>query len=186
MPISVTCPKCSTTLKVKDELAGKRGKCPKCQGPVQIPTAEQSAVKTWLAVTAPKRSETAVKLAVPATMEERRAKVLDPLAGILEKPQAPFSFRFRMLLAAMAICLLPALYTVLILLFGGGAIVWYLYAPHLLGNSSGAVLLYLPLAAGLLIAILLLKPLIAPRPSKGKVKPLSRDKAPLLFEFVDK
>ncbi|MCC6492543.1 MAG: hypothetical protein IT424_05935 [Pirellulales bacterium] len=37
MPISGQCGKCSTTLKVNDSLAGKRGKCPKCGAIVIIP-----------------------------------------------------------------------------------------------------------------------------------------------------
>ncbi len=181
MPISVTCPQCSTTLKVKDELAGKRGKCPKCQGAVQIPAGNGTAVKpTAVAV---------VKVDVPASAKERRAKVLELLSGSIEKLQSPFSFRLRMMLAAVAICLLPVLYVAFILLFAGGAIAWYLYAPQLLGNATGfrgAMLLYGPVAIGLLIAVSLLKPLVAPRPTKGKAKPVPRDKAPLLYELVDK
>lgn len=181
MPISVTCPQCSTTLKVKDELAGKRGKCPKCQGAVHIPAGNGTAAKpVAMAV---------VKVAVPASAEERRAKVLEPLSGSIEKLQSPFSFRLRMMLAAMAICLVPVLYLALVLLFGGGAIAWYLYGPQLLASTSGiggAILLYGPIALGLLIALSLLKPLVAPRPTKGKAKSLPRDKAPLLYEFVDK
>ena len=181
MPISVTCPQCSTTLKVKDELAGKRGKCPKCQGAVQIPVGEQAAAKPTAVVTA--------KVSVPASAEQRRAKVLDPLSGNIEKLQSSVSFRFRMTLAAMAICLLPVLYVAFILLFASGAIAWYVYAPQLLASTSGfggAMLLYGPIAMGLLIAISLLKPLVAPRPTKGKTKSLPRDKAPLLYELVGK
>ena len=37
MPITVTCPACQNTLKVKDEYAGKKGKCPKCQALMPIP-----------------------------------------------------------------------------------------------------------------------------------------------------
>jgi len=37
MPIRCKCPKCASTLKIKDELAGKKGKCPKCRTPFQIP-----------------------------------------------------------------------------------------------------------------------------------------------------
>ena len=37
MPIHVDCPSCRTALKVKDEFAGKRGKCPKCGKTVEIP-----------------------------------------------------------------------------------------------------------------------------------------------------
>ena len=40
MPIKFTCSGCGQVLRVGDESAGKRAKCPKCQGVVQIPTAE--------------------------------------------------------------------------------------------------------------------------------------------------
>ena len=43
MAIPVTCPKCTHTLKVRDELAGGRGRCPKCNSPVLIPLAPTAA-----------------------------------------------------------------------------------------------------------------------------------------------
>src|SRR5213080_944712 len=39
MPISVTCDGCGKSLKVKDEWAGKRGKCPTCGKTFAIPAA---------------------------------------------------------------------------------------------------------------------------------------------------
>jgi ribosomal protein S27E len=39
VPIQVTCPGCQTTLKTADSSAGKRAKCPKCGGVIQIPAA---------------------------------------------------------------------------------------------------------------------------------------------------
>ena len=39
MPISVSCD-CGARLKVRDEAAGKRVKCPKCQAAIQVPQAE--------------------------------------------------------------------------------------------------------------------------------------------------
>jgi hypothetical protein len=39
MPIRVKCEKCKKTLSVKDHLAGKRIKCPLCQGVVAVPLA---------------------------------------------------------------------------------------------------------------------------------------------------
>src|SRR5262245_26532307 len=39
MPIAATCSSCKTTFRVKDEHAGKRGTCPRCQAPVEIPAA---------------------------------------------------------------------------------------------------------------------------------------------------
>jgi len=35
--IAFPCPGCGKGLKVKDELAGKKGKCPHCQQPVTVP-----------------------------------------------------------------------------------------------------------------------------------------------------
>lgn len=37
MPIKFSCGKCNTVLQVKDELAGKKGLCPKCKNPIQVP-----------------------------------------------------------------------------------------------------------------------------------------------------
>lgn len=39
MPVSFPCRACAATLKVKDELAGKRVKCPKCGQPTAVPAA---------------------------------------------------------------------------------------------------------------------------------------------------
>src|SRR5258708_31160700 len=40
MAIRVTCPACGAGLRVSDEAAGKRGKCPKCGDPIIVPAAE--------------------------------------------------------------------------------------------------------------------------------------------------
>jgi hypothetical protein len=42
MSIAVSCSQCGSQLRVKDELAGRRGKCPKCQGVIQIPSRSVS------------------------------------------------------------------------------------------------------------------------------------------------
>jgi hypothetical protein len=39
MPIAVSCPGCSARLNAPDAAAGKRVKCPKCQGPIVVPAA---------------------------------------------------------------------------------------------------------------------------------------------------
>lgn len=190
LTISVTCSQCGTTLKVKDELAGKRGKCPKCQGAVQIPPLASRSAVTGTATVRPQATSPAVDdNATSATADERRAQVLDTIGGEIERPKAPFSFRLRLTLAACAVCLLHSLYAGLILLFAGFAVAWFLQGPRFLAGTTGlgqAILHYGPVLAGLLIALALLKPLLAPRPSKGKAKALARDKAPLLFELVEK
>jgi predicted Zn finger-like uncharacterized protein len=51
MPIRITCPSCSATLSVKDELAGRAVKCPKCGG--VIPGSQSAAGGTPPAAKAP-------------------------------------------------------------------------------------------------------------------------------------
>jgi hypothetical protein len=43
MPISVSCPDCDKSLKVKDELAGKKIRCPDCSGVVPIPAKKSKS-----------------------------------------------------------------------------------------------------------------------------------------------
>lgn len=43
--IAVTCAKCRKTLRVKEELAGKRVKCPGCGAGVAVPTPEDDAIE---------------------------------------------------------------------------------------------------------------------------------------------
>ena len=44
MPINVTCPKCLTKFTVGDQHAGKTGACPKCKGPITVPSKEDEIV----------------------------------------------------------------------------------------------------------------------------------------------
>ena len=37
MPISVTCPKCKAPFRLADQFAGKKVKCQKCQGAIDVP-----------------------------------------------------------------------------------------------------------------------------------------------------
>lgn len=46
MPIAVSCAHCAASFNVKDEHAGKRGKCPKCGNPVVVPAAEGGPADT--------------------------------------------------------------------------------------------------------------------------------------------
>ncbi len=41
MPIKFDCPECGKPLSIKDELAGRRIKCPRCSEPVTVPEEEE-------------------------------------------------------------------------------------------------------------------------------------------------
>ena len=45
MPIEIECPRCRRKFRVPDRYAGKRVKCPECEGPIGIPAAGQPAPK---------------------------------------------------------------------------------------------------------------------------------------------
>lgn len=53
MPISVQCPGCGKSLHGKDELAGKRVKCPKCGQIISIPAILSSAPEATLTIPSP-------------------------------------------------------------------------------------------------------------------------------------
>lgn len=46
MPIRFPCPQCARTLRVKDELAGKRIRCPNCSSATTVPLEEPAATDT--------------------------------------------------------------------------------------------------------------------------------------------
>lgn len=52
MGIRFSCPACGRSLNVKAELAGKRGRCPHCQGKIVIPTEDAMAAESVTADTA--------------------------------------------------------------------------------------------------------------------------------------
>jgi predicted Zn finger-like uncharacterized protein len=45
MAITLSCPSCKNRLKVKDELAGRKVKCPKCKEVTRVPELDESDVK---------------------------------------------------------------------------------------------------------------------------------------------
>ena len=46
MPIRVVCPQCSAALSVRDDKAGKKGKCPQCASELTVPAVSQAASDT--------------------------------------------------------------------------------------------------------------------------------------------
>lgn len=73
MPIRVKCESCKKTLNVKDHLAGKKIKCPVCQGVVAVPTASAAGPQP----TNPK---------TPAPQGDAAPKAKSPPAGAAKKP----------------------------------------------------------------------------------------------------
>jgi predicted Zn finger-like uncharacterized protein len=55
MSIAIQCPGCQATLRVKDELAGRKVKCPRCEASVPVPADEPAEEEITEAKPAPKR-----------------------------------------------------------------------------------------------------------------------------------
>ena len=66
MAISVTCSQCQHTLNVKDELAGQRGKCPKCQTIIRVPALVPAAAARSAVVAPPTLGSPAATKPPPA------------------------------------------------------------------------------------------------------------------------
>lgn len=67
MAISVTCPDCEHTFSVRDEFAGKRGKCPKCGGVFRAEPAAEPAISVSVSPKLAARSGVALGGSVSAS-----------------------------------------------------------------------------------------------------------------------
>src|SRR5215467_13058693 len=115
MAISLTCPTCNAAFRVKDEHAGRRGKCPHCQTTVNVPVPETPA---------PKPSRAARRDAVVASQQLVMQEILEAFDGeVAPVPTTP-AYRVALPFVALAMLLLPALYLPLIASF-----VFFMFHP---------------------------------------------------------
>jgi Zn-dependent protease with chaperone function len=166
MAISVTCDSCRGAFRVKDEHAGKRGKCPHCQAAVIVP--------------GPRRA-----------VESRPLDLKDILAsfsGAIAPVQTTVPYRVGIALLAGIVVVLPVLY------LGVIAGVGYLLFVHTTQNLASIarshsmwaiVFLYAgPIIAGCILLFFLCKPLFARRSRYVPVRRLEFGEEPLLFALV--
>ena len=66
MTIRFTCSECASVLKIKDELAGTNGKCPKCKTPFIVPSPETENPSSELEVAVASVSRQQVETATPS------------------------------------------------------------------------------------------------------------------------
>jgi hypothetical protein len=76
MPIQATCPSCKKTIRVGDQHAGKKARCPHCQGVVEIPAAtaggSATGAATWHVQTPEDRFGPITKAELDQWAKERR------------------------------------------------------------------------------------------------------------------
>ena len=92
MSIAVKCDNCHASFQAKDEHAGKRGKCPKCQAPIVVPKPEPAEELIELPVVEElkpeekRRSDSDELIALPAIEGEKPVKT--PAAPAAKAPPA--------------------------------------------------------------------------------------------------
>jgi hypothetical protein len=164
--IAVACPHCEAQLNVRDDMGGRRGKCPKCQQPIDIPG--QTGVRDDLA---------------SQTTEQVSAAVRDALVALKIKPPAKAG-------TAAVVCQLTRVVHYLLPLIFGGALAYHVVTN---GNwatgasgTPGPLAYYVVLGIGALLTVMsILSHFGPPRPRPTPGLPLDARKAPLLTELLE-
>ena len=83
MTIRYECSECNSTLKIKDELAGTAGKCPKCKTPFVVPKASGKSTS--------KKSKAKVRASASSDSPPANDDEFDPMDVLLDEksPKAP-------------------------------------------------------------------------------------------------
>lgn len=159
MSIAVACPHCEAKLNVRDEMAGRRGKCPKCGESIDIPAA--AAVDK-----------------VESTPEQIAATVREALAALSVKPPGKAS-------TAALVCQLTRVVHYLLPLVIGAALAYHVFFNGAWAEGAsgtpGLLPYYVLLVLGILLtAMSLLSHFGPPLPRAAAGIPLDEKKAPLL------
>jgi hypothetical protein len=210
--ITLTCGNCQQSLTVKDEYAGKRGKCPKCQTIIPIPASgvSRSVPNAAGPVARPAAGSSppaaaAAKTGTVAGRKKPAASALPPLERVraqifsgfrsdsIERVRPTPLYQVGILLTTILMVLLPLLYLALIGLVVL-AVWWHLTHSHVIFDSVRggkatifALLIYLaPIVIGGIVIVFMFKPLFAPPAKEGRRRSLTPTSDPLLFEFVER
>lgn len=182
MGIPVTCSQCKKSLNVKEKMAGKRGKCPGCGAPIDIPALAAATATTAQqpSPAAAPRAATIQQIAPPLEDVNRVAhEVLGSFRSKIPPVEVEGSYHLGVMISTAVMCLLPMTYLLLIGLLGL-CIVLILYA---VGVNVVGVAISIP---ALLMLLFLLKPLVVGAGQSSAMRTLDRRVEPLLFAFVDR
>jgi Zn-dependent protease with chaperone function len=189
--IVVDCPHCSEKLNIKDEYAGRKGKCPKCQKPFTVPGTPAEAGRSTVvltksttkqaAETVRAASATHVLTKAPVNRDQVRQQVLAAISSKMTPPQVSLGRKLGILLVLGVVVLLPLFY---IAVFAGlvYGIYWLLTSSYAAQLSPTVV--WVAIAGAAIFLVCMLKPLIEPRRRTIAVHPLTKEKQDLLAEFV--
>lgn len=180
MPIAVTCTVCKTCFRVKEEHAGKKGKCPRCQTPLVIPVSDPPLRSL---------SSSPQPAAHPSTSPQLvLQEILQAFQGEIRPVRRTLLYRFGIVFLSFIMLLLPALYLILI---GGVAYLVFHHAttnlPRIGQMRSYWALFFLyvgPLVIGSILLFFMIKPFLARRSRTVPLRSLEFGEEPLLFALV--
>lgn len=179
MSISVACPSCKTVLKVRDDLAGKRGKCPKCSAPVLIPDSNAaSPVSHSVAATAGELpsgiSADEILIALSKTLE-----TLPPSAK-----QIGSSLSATL---ASAFCSSVLLFQIALPIVLSATVAYYYFFLSSGLSTSRPIIHWTVVGVGAALAVIAMLSMIGARPRRPATGiPLISAKAPLLLQISEK
>jgi len=208
MPIRVDCSACQFSFRVRDELAGKRGKCPKCRASIQVPNLESQtetgyalADETQRPPAVPRSSATASagrpvaqSVAAKRAAEVTRptltpAEILTAFRGEIVPVRPSLLYRLWILLVATVMIVLPIIYLGIV---AAASYALYYHATRdivvfqTVRNARAALFVYVgPLVVGGVLLAFMIKPLFARPAQQRKPRSLDPSQEALLFAFVD-
>jgi hypothetical protein len=182
--LTITCSKCAHTIKAKDELAGKKVMCPKCQTIIVIPAAAGKAGSSGVSLTRvpgrPWRERGVLAEPAPPAPSISPEQILATFHGQVVLPQVSMGHKIGTLLVLGVLFVLVLVY--LAMLAGVGWLIYWL-ATHDIASSipsAGALAM-----AGAVFALLcLLRPLLMPHKRSQKDYALQSAQAPALTELI--
>ena len=140
MPSRHTCPACSATLNLRDELTGRKVRCPRCQQPFVVPAASVAdslsnspqPVSRIASAPAPAQAPAQAPAPAPAQAlgrflpppapenpEELRSRIQQAfLTASIEPVRVPLLYKLGILLVSVLMVLLPLVYLLIIVLTG--------------------------------------------------------------------
>ncbi len=205
MAIAVECAHCGKQLKVKDELAGKKGKCPQCQNLIQIPAGAPVAVGAGAlaskpipkpasakspAAPAPAKAAPAAPAPAPAAAqaaklndEQFREQVLSAFSGQMTPPKVGFGRKFGAIIVLLILSLMPVFFFAVIGVLGFAT---YFLATTTMIPWPVPALQWVAVAAIGIFLLCLIKTLIEPQRRGETVYPVDLQKDDLLKEFTAK
>ncbi len=193
MPISIVCPACTRSLRLRDELAGRKIRCRHCEAVLRVPAAStRPEPQESRRSAAPERKLTSGKRRSTADAAGSRQTPLGDAgserSGREREPSIPeYNNRYRAFLDAFeAEHIEPVPITSTYRLAIALVCASMLALPFLYLGTIVAVSLLLPVVILPLLLFLIVKPLLSGFGSRTGRRALDRDDEPLLFDFVDR